>query len=129
MGEDMMSFIPLHLLAIQQSLPLKDWLKLWLGIKAEFLEPSDWFKRGHDISGGSKDAKGYWRPRILTGTFVWTPPTAAASVALEELRKARIKCQNLLHVVVIPRLLKPKWFRQLYKACDLVFNIPIGLSC
>ena len=128
-GEDMMSFIPLHLTALQRSPAMKDWLNSWLGSHAEFLEPEDWFERGHDISGGETDAKGFWRPRILPGTFVWSPPPAAAAVALEELRKARIKRQNSLHVVVVPRLLRPEWYKQLYKACDLVFEIPIGSSC
>jgi hypothetical protein len=50
----MLSFIPLHLSALQRSQTLKDWIKSWLGNQAEFLEPSDWFERGHDMSGGSK---------------------------------------------------------------------------
>jgi hypothetical protein len=25
--------------------------------------------------------------------------------------------------------MKPEWFKQLYKTCDLVFDIPIGSSC
>jgi hypothetical protein len=125
----MMSFIPLHLTALQRSPTLQEWIRSWLGQQAEFLSPDDWFERGHDVSGGSKDVKGFWRPKILPGTFIWTPPPAAASVALEELRKARIKRQDLLHVIVIPCLLKPEWFRQLYKACDLVFNVPPGVDC
>ena len=128
-GADMLSFIPLHLSALQRSASLKGWLQSWLGTHAEFLEPDDWFERGHDFSGGAKDSQGFWRPRILPGTFVWSPPPAAADVALEELRKARLKRQDSLHVVVIPRLLKPEWFRQLYKTCDLVFDVPIGADC
>jgi hypothetical protein len=128
-GEDMLKFIPLHLSALQRSETLQDWIRSWLGNRAEFLEPCDWYERGHDFSGGSIDAKGFWRPNISPGTFVWTPPPAAAMVALEELRKARIKRQDSLHVVVIPRLLKPEWFRQLYKTCDLVFDIPPGADC
>jgi hypothetical protein len=128
-GEDMLGFIPLHLSALQRSETLKSWIQSWLGNQAKFLEPADWFERGHDMSGGSKDSKGYWRPKILPGTLVWTPPPAAADVALEELRKARIKRQDSLHVIVIPRLLKPEWFRQLYKTCDLVFDVPIGADC
>jgi hypothetical protein len=128
-GEDMLSFIPLHLSATQRSKNIKGWIQSWLGNHAEFLEPADWFERGHDMMGGSKDEKGFWRAKIASGTFVWTPPPAAADVALEELRKARIKRQDSLHVVVIPRLLKPEWFRQLYKTCDLVFDVPPGADC
>jgi hypothetical protein len=128
-GEAMMSFIPLHLTAFQRSSTLKEWIQSWLGRQAEFLSPDDWFERGHDVSGGSKDSKGFWRPKTCPGTFVWSPPPAAASVALEELRKARIKRQDSLHIIVIPRLLKPEWFRQLYKTCDLVFDVPPGVDC
>ncbi len=43
--------------------------------------------------------------------------------------RACIKKQYLLNLVVIPRLLKPEWFRQLYKTCDLIFDVPIGADC
>jgi hypothetical protein len=52
------------------------------------------------------------------------PPPAATGAALEELRKARIKRQDSLHIVIIPRLLTQEWLRQLHKVTDLVFSIP-----
>jgi hypothetical protein len=57
------------------------------------------------------------------------PSPAAASVALEELWKAQIKRQDSLHVFFCPRLMKPEWFRLLYKALDIVFDVPVGSSC
>jgi hypothetical protein len=45
---------------------------------------------------------------------------------MEELRKARIKRKDSPHVFVCPRLLKPEWFRQLYKESDIVFDVPAG---
>ena len=54
-----------------------------------------------------------------------TPP-AAASVAVEELRKACHKRQCSTHVFVCPRLLKPMWFKNLYKAADVVFDLKAG---
>jgi hypothetical protein len=128
-GMDMLSFIPFHLSAIERSPAVEPWIRSWLGQEAELLSPEGWFERGHDILGGSMDAKRFWRHGIKPGTFIWSPPPAAASVAIEELRKARIKRQHSFHVFVVPRLLKPEWFRQLYKAADLVFDVPPGASC
>jgi hypothetical protein len=128
-GLDMMSFIPFHQSAIQRSPQVRDWIGSWLGPEAEFLEPKDWFERGHDVSGGSYDSKGFWRSTFKPGKLVWAPPPGAANVALEELRKARIKRQHSIHIFVCPRLLKPLWFRQLYKAADVVFDVPPGVCC
>jgi hypothetical protein len=50
-------------------------------------------------------------------------------VASEELRKAKIKRQDSLHVTIIPRLMKPEWFRLLYKALDMVFDVLVGAEC
>ena len=92
----------------------------------EFLNPEGWFERGHDHLGGALDSKGFWRHRIVPGTFVWTPPPAAAEAALEELRKARIKRQDSLHIFACPRLMTTRWLKQLYKASDIVFQVPAG---
>jgi hypothetical protein len=127
-GCSMLSFIPLHLNAIERSPAVEPWLKSWLGKDAEVLSPEDWFERGHDLLGGKYDAKGFWRHATKKGTFIWNPPPAAASVAIEELRKARIKRQDSMHVFVCPRLMKPEWFRQLYKAADIVFDVPVGAA-
>jgi hypothetical protein len=37
-------------------------------------------------------------------------------VALEELRKARIKRQDSMHIFVMPRLFTTKWLNQIFKA-------------
>jgi hypothetical protein len=128
-GKSMLSFIPLHLDAIERSPAVEPWLKSWLGEDAEVLTPEGWFERGHDLLGGKYDAKGFWRHSTKKGTFIWNPPPAAASVAIEELRKARIKRQDSMHVFICPRLMKPEWFRQLYKAADIVFDVPVGTAC
>jgi hypothetical protein len=47
-------------------------------------------------------------------------------VALEELRRARIKRQDSIHIFVVPRLLTTEWLKQIFKAADIVFQVPIG---
>lgn len=128
-GAPMLSFIPLHLGALERHPPLKTWLKSWLGRTTEFLEPEGWFKRGQGTDGGIRGEDGFWRPVEKMGTFVWTPPPAAAKVALEELRKSVLKRPNSTHAVVVPRLLTPEWRKLLHKAADLVFFLPPGSGC
>jgi hypothetical protein len=60
---------------------------------------------------------------------MWNPPPAAAAVTLEELKKAWIKRQDSLHVFICPHLMKPEWFCLLYKASDIVFDVPVESSC
>ena len=124
-GSDMLAYIPFHLTALQRFPPVETWLRSWLGKDMEVLTPEGWFERGHDILGGKNDAKGFWRHNLTSGTFVWAPP-AAASVAIEELRKARIKRQDSTHYFICPRLLTTEWLKQLYKTADIVFYVPPG---
>ena len=42
------------------------------------------------------------------------------------MRKARIKRQTSAHIFVCPRLCSPLWVKQLYKAADIVIEIPVG---
>jgi hypothetical protein len=125
-GETMLSFIPLHVSALDRTPDLKTWVQYWAGPKVEFLSPNQWYTRGHDHDGGCSDSRGFWWPLLRSGTFVWTPPPGAADVALEELRKAVIKRQKSTHIFLCPRLLTCEWRRQLHKAADLVIFIPPG---
>jgi hypothetical protein len=127
-GESMLSFIPTNEDPLDRAPELKSWVASWAGNTAEFLSPNDWFERAHDHQGGAYDSAGYWRPRISKGTFIWTLPPAAAEAAIEELRKARLKRQTSMHIVLCPRLLTPEWLKQLYKAADLVLSIPAGTA-
>jgi hypothetical protein len=125
-GEAMLDFIPWNESARERTPCLEPWLRSWMGDGVEFLDPAGWFTRGHDHLGGCKDARGFWHQEIVPGKFVWTPPPAAADVALEEMRKARIKRQDSTHYFVCPRLLSPEWVKKLWKTADLIFQVPPG---
>jgi hypothetical protein len=107
-GHQMLSLIPLHLSAFERMVELQPWVGSWLGSDTEFLEPHDWFERGHSHAGGYNDEKGFWRITIKKATFVWAPPPSAADVALEELRKALIKRRDSTHIFISPQLLTPE---------------------
>ena len=129
-GEDILSHIPLNEGALDRSPALKEWIENFSDKEAVFLSPTDWFERGHDqVTPESPtihlEQGDSWEPVIDSGrTYVWTPPPGAASTAIEELRKARIKRTESTHMFLCPRLLTPEWLKQLHKASDIVLTIP-----
>ena len=129
-GQRMLSFIPLHLSALEREPGLKDWISTWArtGRKEplEYLSPTDWFVRGHDIIGYRVNVEGRKLPTYQKGIFIWTPPPAAAHQALEELRQDMHKRQASTHVFIVPHLMTPEWRTQLYKTADLIFALPFG---
>lgn len=127
-GESMSAHIPINLSAVAR-MPsvLIEWIQTWSDPKAFLLKEADWFRLGHDIDSWAIHPDGFDRPVLLEGrTYIWTPPPFAADVAISELRKARIKRQSSTHIVVVPRLCTTLWLRQLYKASDIVFEVPVG---
>ena len=102
---------------------LKTWIKTWAGVEAIFLTPEGWYTIGHDIQSWSKSKDGFWYPEIISGTYIWSPPPAAADACIEELRKARMKRKKSTHIVIVQRLMTPKWLKQLNKAADCIFSI------
>ena len=118
-GRDMLSFVPLHLSAIERDNSLKDWVSSWASQKGyktpDFLKPIEWFGKGHDIRGYKENLDGRSIPSYSKGTLIWSPPPAAARFAIEELRQARYKRQDSLHIVLIPKLMTPEWMNQLYR--------------
>ena len=65
-------------------------------------------------------------PILRKGTYIWTPPPAAACVVLEELRKARHKRTESTHLFVVPRLMEPYWRKHLWKVSDMIASLPAG---
>jgi len=108
-GADMLLFVPLNVAALKRSPTLTKWLLGWVGDNVEILEPSQW-------------------PRIhgSHGTYVWSPPRAAAPAALEWLGELVHKRPTLVHVIVIARLLTALWRNKLGKITDFMLRVPLG---
>lgn len=128
-GGSMLSYVPLHLSALERAKGLREWITSWcLGHNKEdeisFLEYADWFERAHDINSGSVNPDGVWIPSYRSGTYVWTPSPAVGLVAVEQLRRARLKRESSTHVVIIPRLMSAEWKRQLFRVADLFIELP-----
>ena len=126
---NMMSWIPLHLSAVKTQPNLFDWIVSWVKTydPPQLLSPYDWFIKGHDIVGYERNCDNLAIPRIKSGTYVWAPPPAVADAAVEQLRIARSKRKDSLHIFVCPKLMKPYWIGQLHKAADIVFEFKAGV--
>jgi len=114
-GRDMLSFVPLNLSAFDQSSNLKDWVLSWASTQtdsapASVLSESDW-PCAHPSQG----------------TYVWAPPPAAMSAAVEWLALSIHKRSASTHIVVVPRLMTAWWRKILNKAADLIVTIPTGV--
>jgi hypothetical protein len=131
-GDSMLSHVPLHLSAPERSEGLVDWIRSWAegssSAQLEVLTPEGWFERGHDFHGSRRNIDGYWIPAYKPGMFLWAPPPGAARCSIEQLRQARLKRQDSLHIFVVPRLMCPEWRKQVVKASDLLFELPVGHS-
>jgi hypothetical protein len=103
--------VPLHLSAFDREPSLKLWVQHWFADDPIILTPLEWFTLGH-----------------TNGSFIWSPPPAAADAALEQLAAAIRKRPYNTHLVIIPRLMTANWRRLLYKICDLVFTVPLGAN-
>jgi hypothetical protein len=131
-GDEMINHIPLARTALERSTPLLEWIKSWFssseGNDVEVLEPEGWFERGHDIIGGAKNCDGRWIPKYQSGNFIWAPAPAGAKFAAEQLRQARHKRLDSLHVFVCPRLMNHEWISHVRKSADLILEIKAGLT-
>jgi hypothetical protein len=59
-----------------------------------------------------------------TRTFLWSPPPAAADVAMEEVRE--VSTQASLVVPLCPRLMTPWWRCPFCREANFQFEIPVG---
>ena len=113
LGFDVRQFMPLNITAWDVAgNVLAKWCKDWMGNDfAPPLSPEGWFDNGH-----------------LPGVHLWTPPPAAALIALKELSRSRHKRPSeVTHVVMIPRLLwDEEWRSRFEKEVDFWFILHNG---
>jgi hypothetical protein len=120
-GTDMLMFVDLARGGLDHHAPLLEWVRSWMGCPwLNLLTPEGWVEEGHGITGGELDGQGIWIPMHCRKdqTFLWALPPAVADMAIEELLKSRHKRTDLIHVVLIPRLMMPRWQRLFNKVCD-----------
>jgi hypothetical protein len=127
-GRPMTSFVPLSKSALEREPRLEDWIRSWAGPSLEVLSPRDWFVRGQGIHGFVREASNHLMPVYESGSFLWAPPPAAASVAVEELRRSRHKREGVFHIFVCPRLMTNRWRKLVLKEADFVFEVPVGTA-
>ena len=110
-GRSLIYFVPLNKSVLDRSHDFKDWISQWWpeGFGLRFLEYKDWFSALSDVKHG----------------YVWVPPPAVADMAVELMTKAIHKRPYTTHIFVCPRLLTSKWRKQLGKATDLLWTIPL----
>jgi hypothetical protein len=113
-GDNMLSFVPLHLTAAQRSITIVPWVKSWCEVKHDLvvLDMNDW-------------------PLNLKckGTYLWLPPPTVADVAGEYMAAAIHKRPNSTHIFICPRLMCSRWYKFILKASDVLLLIPIGSPC
>jgi hypothetical protein len=98
---------------------LKGWISSWVSENFSFTKPEDWFYIAH--------AAGKYEVVNQHHVWVWYLPLGSALDAVEELRLAGFKRHDfLIGILVVPRLLKPEWFRLYVRNVDLYFFIPVG---
>ena len=108
-GQTVYSFIPLHLSALERSPSLADWVISWAGNDLKVLSADEWPRKHEE-----------------RGTYLWTPPPAAADAAFDWMGESIHKRSSSIHIALVPRLMTFKWRKFLGKMTDLLLVIPCG---
>jgi hypothetical protein len=116
-GDTMLSFIPLHLTAVERVPKVEEWIRSWFTIEGGNLYPLRWM------------ATDDWATNLIEkAVYVWVPPPAAADVAAEYMAKAIHKRPTSTHIFLCPRLMTARWQRIVRKTTDVMLCVPVG-SC
>jgi hypothetical protein len=110
LGKTMLSYVPINKTALERHEPLEAFLRSWDPTGSlKVLTPDHWFHEAH-----------------LQGNYVWAPQPCIAEVALEQLCESRHCRPDNTHFFVCPALMTNRWRKQLGKAADVIFHLPIG---
>ena len=109
----MLEYVPLHLSALDRSDSLLSYIKDWLPshLQLKPLKPEECFD-----------------PFVKGNVCLWTPPLAAANLAVELLTKGIHQRPNEFHVFVVPGLMTVPWRKVLGRATDVLFHLPPKLD-
>ena len=108
-GQSMLDFVPIHLLAIERSPKVLDWVKSWWPNEIgdlELMTPSDWFDKA-----------------LIPGSYLWDVPPAASHVAVEQLCTLTHGLNNNFHIFIVPRLCTSLFRKRLGKCIDLLLTV------
>jgi hypothetical protein len=101
--------MPLHEDPFDREPRLRKWVEeLTAGLDAKFLTPEYWFDKDHGH-----------------GIFVWSAPSAAADVVMEQLGRGRLKRPRSMHIVVVPRVMTGRWPTHLTRGTDFYFRLDL----
>lgn len=127
-GLPLLLYVPLHLDAFTRSPLLLSWVQSWAPLPdLQPLSPEGWFWEGHGRISPMPAPHVTQEPSSgLPLVYLWSPPPAAASVAVDELALSRLKRTHLLHIFICPRLCTHSRRKKLFKIVDLVLELPPG---
>ena len=93
-SDKLLSYLPLHLSALDRSKNVLDWVKTWWleDEKLTLPTPESWFEKV-----------------FSRGNFLWLPPPAAADVVVEQLCRNFHLYSSNLHDVILLCLMTSKW--------------------
>jgi len=110
-GETFLSFTPISKTAFERSHKLRAWLQAALPKGWTWLEAKDWYELKNFEPGGR---------------YVWNPAPCAGEIATEKLCEISHMYSDTSHIFICPMLMTNKWRKQMTKAADVSFHIPVG---
>jgi hypothetical protein len=108
-GANMLTSIPLDLTTVERQPDLMEWVDSWWGTgNNSWLTPEGWYAGSGRI-----------------GTYVWSPPPAAADATLEQLYKCHLKRPGgVVSLFIVSCLITSRWRKRGFRVETFSFTIP-----